>query len=806
MATAPRLEILHDDVCIIVDDAHGGRDYGLTGHTYDRWPVAMSLVESWPVPFAHNIGMGDSSARLGDALRDENVGATKLNDEQLVIASSGYLLVTLGDRLVGSNPCPTATILYQVGLWNCEPVKTRDSRRSVLTASIVGIYVRLGRVETQEFFGRHLRRFRKLSDTFEDGSPDGTDITRLEESYSGRDVRIGSNFEDLHCDYCVERAPHSSISASKITVSIISDSLRRTVRLICSAQFNGQDDEKRCLLRHEFYHPDACPNKTHGKSQPASHWCLEPVHVYLTFISVNLPALKLTSRYIESSTVDLQAPERLVEDIYFPEHVEKVWLNLRVARTHRSNQALHDDVYMTPAIHGKSLNSFHVSTNVTLRAQSTTLLGGWCMGLPSPQLWSLLLVAADVLCFRPHFNWYLVNLGASHPQTFTGIDCRTPSIAHLNAVFLHILRVTLTAASSYECQGLRVPPVDHSQRLRYHDTGTPNSSPGISPHKECPATPPANNVLFESKPGNTLRTGGNPSAILDSILVLCQVVGRDLSKESRITKIEYCKSKKNPYHEYLLIHVTYVSEGKPYPQYKCVALVERNANGSRRVAPGSGAIVSSLITAASATSVVSTSAHTPSLRPAALRSTSSLSLASSVRSSSSSFDTPADDFIAIYPDGKVNKGWPKAKATMRFKEGACLSFEQLACIVEAVHELAPKYRVISTQCYWFSICVWATICHVLGDGVEYDRHEMQLMGKWANGKGRFLLQGEDAGSAVAAYKERWASWQKKFIVASQEMVQQAKEMSRKDEEIVRQNKEMAKMRAELAASTPRPSN
>ncbi len=297
----------------------------------------------------------------------------------------------------------------------------------------------------------------------------------------------------------------------------------------------------------------------------------------------------------------------------------------------------------------------------------------------------------------------------------------------------------------------------------------------------APATPPANKVLFESTPGNTLRTGGNPSAILDSIHGQCQMTGRDLSKESRITKIEYCKSAKSPYHEYLLIHVTYVSEGKTYPQFKSVALVERTAYGRRRVTPGSGAIASSLFAAASTTSVVS--APPLQLRADALRSSGSLSLASSVRSSSSSFDTPADDFIAVYPDGKVGKGRPKAKATMHFKEGARLSFEQLACVVEVVHRLAPKYRVISTQCYWFSICVWATICHILGDGVEYDKYEMKQMGKWAressnghhvslriadeDGKGRFILQGEDAGCALAAYKECWASWEEKFIAASQ---------------------------------------
>ncbi|KAF8901532.1 hypothetical protein CPB85DRAFT_1323358 [Mucidula mucida] len=364
-----------------------------------------------------------------------------------------------------------------------------------------------------------------------------------------------------------------------------------------------------------------------------------------------------------------------------------------------------------------------------------------------------------------------------------------------------------------------------------------------------PANPPHNQLLFPQSRTGLQNT--SPSHVLGCTKDRCMVTGSDLSKQSRITRIEYCKSSKNPYHEFLLFHVAYSLDGTIYPQHHCVVRAERFSNGSDSESidtlatappiarhdsvtppPADGSPgpsspfhavgAASGLPASSTVSLGSTSRASPiqpQLLADAARSTGNLIKVSS-RLSSSSSDTPADDCISIFPGGlpsSVKKERPvKSRAVMTLQENAVLSFEPF-------HKRVRTYRGPSTQCYWFAMCVWLIICEISqiaqwegGERTKWKGH-LSFRTVNSNGEGPFVLEKEDAKKLKPECDEVWKTWENEFAhaagvtaakdhalrrriksswskVEDRELLSNHKELLSKDQEILR-------LKAELAAKT-----
>ncbi|KAF8905152.1 hypothetical protein CPB85DRAFT_1315853 [Mucidula mucida] len=365
-----------------------------------------------------------------------------------------------------------------------------------------------------------------------------------------------------------------------------------------------------------------------------------------------------------------------------------------------------------------------------------------------------------------------------------------------------------------------------------------------------PANPPHNQLLFPQS--RTALQNTSPSHVLGCTKDRCMVTGSDLSKQSRITRIEFCKSSKNPYHEFLLFHVAYSLDGTIYPQHHCVVRAERFSNGSDSESidtlatappiarhdsvtppPADGSPgpsspfhavgAASGLPASSTVSLGSTSRASPiqpQLLADAARSTGNLIKVSS-RLSSSSSDTPADDCISIFPGGlpsSVKKERPvKSRAVMTLQEDAVLSFERLVCIVGAVHKRVRTYRGPSTQCYWFAMCVWLIICEIFPDRVEFDPDDLKPMGsgeRTTNGRDISPLEpNEDAKKLKLECDEVWKTWENEFAHAAgvtaakdhalaakdQELLSKDRELLSSHKELLSKDQEILRLKAELAA-------
>ncbi|KAF9041058.1 hypothetical protein BDZ89DRAFT_1060344 [Hymenopellis radicata] len=247
--------------------------------------------------------------------------------------------------------------------------------------------------------------------------------------------------------------------------------------------------------------------------------------------------------------------------------------------------------------------------------------------------------------------------------------------------------------------------------------------------------PPANLILFgdpNAVDGVADKTHPmSADAYLGEFIREVRISTTDLTLQSCVTRVEFCKRRKKGWqHEYLVAHVVYWYEGRTHSKYRSVAVIDRAPGGKRCSGNRTPAVEVSSSPATSPSTPTSlsspthpstptppssptipsaSSAPTPPASPPSGTRLSASSSSESLQSSRNSFSKAPDDLMIIHYGEKCPHSKRHVCASMDFDDSAPekrLSFERLVCMFHVAHKLGVNYNVGGKNCYWLASWIW----------------------------------------------------------------------------------------------------